>query len=78
MKVTFLVEIPCAESSALISRVPMLLVPFTPIFLPASLAMDVTGEVPVTISARVFGARVEASARIRNLAPAACAEMYAT
>ena len=56
----------------------MLLVPFTPIFLPASLAMDVMGEVPVTTSARVFGARVEASARIRNLAPAACAEMYAT
>ena len=71
-------EIPRAESNALISRVPMLLTPLTPIFLPVSPAMVVTRELAVTTSARVFGARVEASARMRNLAPAACAAMYAT
>src|SRR5208283_4253781 len=48
------------------------------IFLPASSAMVVMGEVPAITSTRVFGARVEASARTRNLPPAACAEMYAT
>ena len=74
-KVTFRGEIPWAESSMLTSRVPMLLVPLTPILLPASLATAVTGEFPVTTSARVPGARVEASARMRNLAPAACAAM---
>ena len=51
----------------------MLLVPLTPIFLPASAAMVVMGESAVVISARVSGRRVEASARMRNLAPAACA-----
>lgn len=64
-------EIPCADSSALISRVPMLLIPLTPIFLPASAAMVVTGESAATTSARVFGARVEAWARMRNLVPPA-------
>jgi hypothetical protein len=53
----------------------MLLVPLTPIFLPASSATLVMGEFPVTTSTRVFGARVEASARMRNLAPAASAPM---
>jgi hypothetical protein len=71
-------EIPCADSSALISRVPMLLTPLTPIFLPASAAMVVTRDWAVTTSARVFGARMEAWARMRNLAPAASARVYAT
>ena len=71
-------EIPCADSSALTSRVPMLLTPLTPIFWPASAATVVTRDCAVTISERVFGARMEAWARMRNLAPAACAAMYAT
>ena len=56
----------------------MLLTPLTPIVFPASAAMVVTRDWAVTTSARVFGARMEPWARIRNLAPAACAAMYAT
>ena len=56
----------------------MLLTPLTPIFLPASAAMVVTRDWAVTTSARVFGARMEAWARMRNLAPAASARVYAT
>ena len=48
----------------------MLLVPLTPIFLPTRSAMVVIREFAVTTSARVSGRRVEASARMRNLAPA--------
>ena len=68
-------EIPCSASSALTSRVPMLLVPLTPIFLLVSRAMVVIGEPAAVTSTRVSGRSVEASARMRNLAPAACAEM---
>jgi hypothetical protein len=53
----------------------MLLIPLTPIFLPASSAIDVMGEFAVVTSTRVPGPRIEASARMRNLAPAACAAM---
>ncbi len=73
MKWTLSGEIPCPESSALISRVPMLLVPLTPIFLPARSATVVMCEPAAVTSTRVSGRRVEASARMRNLAPAACA-----
>ena len=51
----------------------MLLVPLTPIFLPTRLAMLVMFEFAGTTSARASGRSVEASARMRNLAPAACA-----
>ena len=51
----------------------MLLVPLTPIFLPTRSASDLTGERAVVTSTRVSARRVEASARIRNFAPAACA-----
>ena len=74
-KWTFLGEIPFSCSTALISSVPMLLVPLTPIFLPARSATLAIPEFAVTTSVRVSGRRVEASARIRNLAPAACAAM---
>ena len=53
----------------------MLLVPLTPIFLPTRSAMVVIPAFVVTTSVRVSGRRVEASARMRNLAPAACAAM---
>ena len=53
----------------------MLLVPLTPIFWPARPAMVLICEFAVTTSVRVSGRRVEASARMRNLAPAACAAM---
>jgi len=56
----------------------MLLTPLAPIFWPASAAMVVTRELAGTTSARVFGASVEAPARMRNLAPAAWAAMHAT
>jgi hypothetical protein len=64
-------EIPWADSSAATSKVPMLLTPFNPIFRPASWPGVVMREFPVTTSARVPGDKVEASARIRNRAPAA-------
>ena len=72
---TFFGEIPCSASSELTSRVPMLFVPLTPIFLPASWLTVVMGESAVVTSARLPGPRMEASARMRNLAPAACAVM---
>jgi len=53
----------------------MLFVPLTPIFLPASWLTVVMGESAVVTSARLPGPRMEASARMRNLAPAACAVM---
>ncbi len=53
----------------------MLLVPLTPIFLPTRSATVPIPECAVMTSVRVSGRRVEASARIRNLAPAACAAM---
>ena len=53
----------------------MLLVPFSPIFLPASWPMVVMREFALTTSARESGPRVDASARMWNLAPAACAAM---
>ncbi len=52
----------------------MLLVPLTPIFLPASRPTVVTREFART-STRQSGPSVDASARMRNLAPAACADM---
>ena len=55
----------------------MLLVPLTPILRPARSAMVVMGEFAVVTSTRLPGPRMEASARMRNLAPAACAAMYA-
>ena len=70
-KWTLLGEIPFSCSRVLISRVPMLLVPLTPIFLPARSAMVVIPDLVETTSVRVSGRRVEASARIRKLAPAA-------
>ena len=72
-KRTWAGDIPFSASSMLISRVPMLLVPLTAIFLPTSPARVVMREPAVVSSTRVFGERVEASARMRNLAPAACA-----
>jgi hypothetical protein len=75
MKWTFLGEIPCSASSTLISSVPMLLVPLTPIFLPTRSSMVVIGEFGPVTSSRQPGSRIEASARMRNLAPSACAEM---
>ena len=78
MKDTLFGEIPFSASSTLISSVPMLLVPLTAIFLPARPATDVMCE-PLAVSrTRVCGRRVEASARMRNLAPAACAVTYPT
>jgi len=53
----------------------MLLAPLTPIVLPASSATVVIAESAVVTSTRVPGCREEASARMRNRAPAACAEM---
>jgi hypothetical protein len=66
-------ETPCADSSALISSGPMLLTPFTPIVCPASWLTVLIRELPGTTSARVSGDKMEASARIRNRAPAAWA-----
>src|ERR1700683_5277666 len=71
MKWTFFGETPCCASSALTSRVPMLLVPLSPIFLPTSWPTVVMGEFALTTSARDPGPRVDASARIWNLAPRA-------
>jgi hypothetical protein len=53
----------------------MLLVPFTPISFPARPAMEVMREPALVTSTRVPGFRVDASARMRNRAPAACAAM---
>ena len=53
----------------------MLLVPLTPIFCLARPAIEVMCEAAGTTNARVPGVRVDASARMRNLAPAACASM---
>ena len=74
-EITFLGDMPYASSSTLTSRVPMLLVPLTPIFLPASPAMEVTCEFRRGDQRARARLRVDASARMRNLAPAACAEM---
>jgi hypothetical protein len=76
MNSTFFGEYPCSESSALISSVPMLLVPFTPIFWPTSCAMLATEEPAGVTSTREFRPNEEASARMRNLAPCASAVMY--
>lgn len=73
---TFFGENPCSASSALISSVPMLLVPLTPIFWPTSCPMLVTAEPPAVASTREFGPSDDASARMRNLAPCASAVMY--
>ena len=53
----------------------MLLVALTAIVLPVSPATVTMGELAVVTSTRVSGRSVEASARTRNLAPAACAAM---
>jgi hypothetical protein len=49
----------------------MLLTPFTPIVCPASWLTVLIRELAGTTSARVSGDKMEASARIRNRAPAA-------
>ena len=53
----------------------MLLVPLSPIVLPARSLRVLTGESAEMTSTRVSGRRAEASARMRNLAPAASAAM---
>jgi uncharacterized membrane protein len=68
---TFAGEIPWSESSTLISRVPMLLVPLTAIFFPTSWATVTIDEFAVVTSTRVSGRSMAASARTRKLAPAA-------